>query len=174
MNQNVPKSGQRKGSETKRSKQKIQDKVAQDEALGVHDFLRALAEVSIPTDHETDVMLSEAILKMAEPHIDKYDKKDEHVKTIIGLAVASWNLMLIPKKYYTTGARNIIEHIPADFTLDQTEVLLSMVFDMITTKLKYYSNIIEYINRCEILLTEEGWSLRVLSTATIPEQADTQ
>jgi hypothetical protein len=145
MVRNVSKSGNRKGSEAKRSNKKNQDKVDKSKGLIVPDFFTNLSENSIPTDHETELMLPEAILKIAQPHIAKYDKKDPHIKTIIGLAIAAWNLPLIPKDYYQSATKKIAEYIPTELTFDQVEELLMLVFIMMKTRLNYYGNISDYI-----------------------------
>lgn len=168
MDQNVSKSGKRRGSGEKRSKQKSQDKANEPAGLAVPDFFTALAEKSIPADHETDMMLSEAILKIAQPHIARYDKKDPHVKTILGMAVAAWNLPLIPNHYYQSATKNIAEKIISEeFTFDQTEALLMLVFAMMKSRLYDYGTITDYIYKTEINETEEGWNVRVISTVKI-------
>jgi hypothetical protein len=167
MDQNASKSGKRKGSGAKGSKQKSQNKANEPAGLPLSDFFTALAEKSIPADHETDLMLSEAIMKIAQPHIDKYDKKDPHVKTILGLAVAAWNLPLIPKDYYQSATKKIAENIPIGLTLDQTEALLMLVFSMMKSRLYDYRTITDYIYKNEINETEEGWSVRIISTVKI-------
>ena len=141
MHQKKSKSEKRKEGEAKQPKHKMQDETADHETLRFPDFLSTIGEKSIPTNHETHVMLSEAILRIAEPHIDKYDKKDPHIKTIIGLAIAAWNLPLIPKQYYQAASKNIAEIIPTDFTVDQTESLLMIVFEMLNNRLIYYADI---------------------------------
>ena len=167
MDQIASKSGKRKGSGAKRSKQKSQDKANEPAGLAVPDFFTTLAEKRIPTDHETDLMLSEAILKIAQPHIDKYDKKDPRIKTIIGLAIAAWNLPLIPKDYYQSATKKIAEYIPTELTFDQVEELLMLVFIMMKTRLNYYGNISDYIYENEITETEQNLNVRIISTAKI-------
>jgi hypothetical protein len=131
--------------------------------LAVPDFFAILAEKSIPTDHETDMMLSEAILKITQPHIDKYDKKDPHIKMILALAIVAWNLPFIPKDYYQSVIKNIEEVISAEFTFDQIEALLMLVFAMMKSRLYDYGTITDYIYKTEINETVEGWNVRVIS-----------
>lgn len=170
MHQKKSTSGKLKEREAKQSKRKMEDEAADHESLSFPYFLSTIEEKSIPTDQNTDVMLSEAIMRIAEPYIKKYDKKDLHIKTLIGLAIAAWNLPLIPKKYYQAASKNIAEIIPTEFTLDQTESLLMIVFEMLRNRVKYYGDLKFFINRSDVLQTEKGWKVKILSTIEIQEQ----
>jgi hypothetical protein len=161
----MPKNSKKKEVAVKKPSSKIikEEQPSQMSLLGSSDLFDGSLGESIPADNETDLMLSKAILKIAEPLIEKCDKHNQHIKTIIALTVAAWNLTLIPKKYYDSAIKHTASNLPMDTDFDQIESLLANVFNMVHRKIQYYHNVKMYIDKCEIVETENGWTLKVVS-----------
>jgi hypothetical protein len=82
------------------------------------------------TKNSPPIKISEAILRMAEPLIRKYPKR-ERIIVIVDLAIFSWNVSLTTQINREEIEKNLIDNMPGEFDatdiasiIEQTDILI--------------------------------------------------
>ena len=86
------------------------------------------------------IKISEAILRMAEPLIRKYPKR-ERITAIIDLAIFSWNMSLSPEEIKEEMERDFINQISVRLGATDIAMLLEQADTLIEKKEKLYPDI---------------------------------
>jgi len=86
------------------------------------------------------IKISEAILRMAEPLIRKYPKR-ERIVVIIDLAIFSWNVSLTTEVNREEIEKNLIDHMPGEFDATDIASIMEQADTLIARKKELYPDI---------------------------------
>lgn len=86
------------------------------------------------------IKISEAILRMAEPLIRKYPKR-ERIVVIIDLAIYSWNASLTSDVNREEIENKLIDQMPGEFDATDIATIIEQTDTLIERKKKFYSDI---------------------------------
>jgi len=100
------------------------------------------------------IKISEAILRMAEPLIRKYPKR-ERIVIIINLAIFSWNVSLTTEINREEIEKNLIDNMPGEFDATDIASIIEQTDILIERKKELYPDI-NYLIVCHTLSVEDN------------------
>ncbi len=110
------------------------------------------------TNQKTDappIKISEAILRIAEPLIKKYPRR-EQIVVIINLAIFSWNISLTSDLKREEIERMLIDHMPA--ALDATDIvaIIEQSDILVERKKHLYPDVGYFVVKHNLTVTDNG------------------
>jgi len=106
------------------------------------------------------VKMSEVLQAFLAPYM-KFVKTEEHMQKLLTIAVAAWNISLLPKDERMKAVDNIITSLPPDAQADAK----SIVMELMQRKKKYFGKIRRAVLDFEVSDVQSGFHLTVISTA---------
>ena len=100
------------------------------------------------------IRISEAILRMADPLIRKYPKR-ERIEVIIDLAIFSWNVSLMTEVDREQIEKNLIDHMPGEFDATDIASIMEQTDILIERKKELYPDI-DYLIVSHTLSVEDN------------------
>jgi hypothetical protein len=101
------------------------------------------------------IKISEAILRMAEPLIRKYPKR-ERIVVIIDLAIFSWNMSLQSVEKREELEKKLIDEMPNKFDATDIATIIEQADILIERKKKLYPDINYLIVSRNLSLEDDG------------------
>jgi hypothetical protein len=101
------------------------------------------------------IKISEAILRMAEPLIRKYPKR-ERIVVIIDLAIFSWNMSLQSVEKREELEKRLIDEMPNKFDATDIATIIEQTNILIERKKKLYPDINYLIVSRNLSLEDDG------------------
>lgn len=101
------------------------------------------------------VKISEAILRMAEPLIRKYRKR-ERIVVIIDLAIFSWNVSLTSEVKRGEIEKKLIDQMPDKFDATDIATIIEQTDILIERKKKFYSDVSYLIVSHKLSIEDNG------------------
>ena len=101
------------------------------------------------------IKISEAILRMAEPLIRKYPKR-ERIVVIIDLAIFSWNMSLQSMEKREELEKKLIDEMPNKFDATDIATIIEQTDILIERKKKFYPDINYLIVSRNLSLADDG------------------
>jgi len=106
------------------------------------------------TKNSPPIRISEAILRMADPLIRKYPKR-ERIVVIIDLAIFSWNVSLTTEVNREEIEKNLIDHMPGEFDATDIASIMEQTDILIERKKELYPDI-DYLIVSHTLSVEDN------------------
>lgn len=131
--------------------------------------MRALPPNPSAVESPDDIKMSEAILKLAEPLLQKYGANKERVRGILTLAVTAWNMSMLPESHEEQITENMASSLPKELLAEDVSVVIEVIFMLMKRKREHFQNIQRIIIGHEVVETEKGWDLTVSSAPAIPK-----
>ncbi len=125
-------------------------------------------EKSNTFDSYPTIKISEAILKIAEPLIAKY-QQDERIAVLIDLAIASWNMSLASESTKEEIENKIIELMPEELDAVDLAAIVEQIDILVEKKNKLYHDIRYFIVSYNLLFDDEGQLTLDVNSAPINE-----
>jgi hypothetical protein len=110
-----------------------------------------------------DVKMSETILTLAEPLLQKYGKNFERIHGILNLAMTAWNLSMLPEPTEEKIVTEITGSLPEEFSAEDVAALLKTVYMLMNRKRELFQDLQEVITKIDLRKTEIGFDLTVFS-----------
>ena len=101
------------------------------------------------------IKISEAILRMAEPLIRKYPKR-ERIVVIIDLAIFSWNVSLTSDLNREEIEKKLIDQMPDEFDATDIALIIEQADILIERKKKLYPDIKYLIVSHNLAVADNG------------------
>jgi len=112
-------------------------------------------DLDISNNNAPPKKISEAILKISEPLISKYPKR-ERITVIIDMAVAAWNISLVPEEDRGNIENKIVEMMPKEIDAIGIATIVEQVDMLIQRKVKYYKELNYYIKSYDLSFKDDG------------------
>ena len=112
-------------------------------------------DLDIPNNNAPKIPISEAILKISEPLISKYPNP-ERITVIIEMAVAAWNMSLVPETARGDIESKIAEIMPKEIDAIGIATIIEQMDMLIRRKIKYYNEIQFLIKSYNLSFSEDG------------------
>jgi len=116
-----------------------------------------------------DIKMSQVILKLAEPLLQKHGTSLERARGILTLAVTAWNMSMLPETSEEQITENIATSLPKEFLAEDVSVVLEVINMLMERKREHFQNIPRIIINHEVVETEKGWDLNVSSITVAPK-----
>jgi len=114
------------------------------------------------------IKISEAILRVAEPLIRKYRKR-ERIAVIIDLAIFSWNASLTSEVEREDIENRFIDKMPGEFDAADIATIIEQTDILIERKKKLYPDIKYLIVSRNLLIGDNGQVTLDVNTIRQPE-----
>ena len=101
------------------------------------------------------IKVSEAILRLAEPLIRKYPKR-ERIAVVIDLAIFSWNVSLTSETNREEIEKKLIDQMPNDLDATDIATILEQTDMLIERKNKLYPNVNYLIVSRNLSINDSG------------------
>ena len=137
------------------------------------ESLKNLGELSVSSEYKTnakppdDIRMSEIILTLAEPLLQKYGKNFQRAHGILTLAVTVWNLTMLPEPDEEQIVAEITNGLPQEFSAEDVAVLLQTIYMLMRRKQELFQDIQRIIVKLDLRETENGFDLTAFS-APVP------
>lgn len=112
-------------------------------------------DLDTSNNNAPQIPISEAILKISEPLISKYPNR-ERITVIIDMAVAAWNMSLVPEAARGDIESKIAEIMPKEIDAIGIATIVEQVDMLIRRKIKYYNGIQFFIKSYKLSFNEDG------------------
>jgi hypothetical protein len=123
-----------------------------------------------PTVESTDdIKMSEVILKLAEPLLQRHGTNMERARGILTLAVTAWNMGMLLETSEEQIKENIATSLSKEFLAEDLSVVLKVINMLMERKRQYFAHIQRIIINHEVVETEKGWDLNVSSVTVVPK-----
>jgi hypothetical protein len=119
-------------------------------------------------DLPDDMKMSEILLTLAEPLLQKYGKNFERVKGILTFAMTAWNLSMLPEPTEEKIATEITNTLPEEFSAEEVAAMLHAVYTLMNRKRKLFQDIQRVITKIDLRESATKLDLTVFS---VPIQA---
>jgi hypothetical protein len=129
-------------------------------------FTQEKIKFSEPPD---GIKMSEVILKLAEPLIQKYADDFERIEAIISLTIIFWNKMMFPEDKQEKLQDEMIEHlVPGNGNAEDVGVVLYLNDLIMERKKKYFPDLKKIIVSYDLSLSGGNISLNISSAPVSP------
>jgi len=116
------------------------------------------------TEPAEGVKMSAAILKLAEPLLKKYGDDDKRIETIVSLAIAEWNRLMLPEDEPVNLQDVMLDTLSPPGDDPETVGSLLYISDLIAErKKKYYPNLKKVIVNQELVVSNGNITLNIAS-----------
>lgn len=105
-----------------------------------HKFDLEISKNNVPT-----LKISEAVLKISEPLMSKFPNR-KRITVIIGMAVAAWNMSLVPEGAIENTENKIVEIMPKAVDAIGVALIVEQIDILIQRKIKYYNEVRFFIS----------------------------
>ncbi len=120
------------------------------------------------SNNQPPIKISEAILRIAEPLMIKYPKR-EHITIIIDLAIFAWNISLASGEIREEIEKKVIELMPDEIDAVSIASIIEQTDILVERKNKLYPNIGYFIASYNLSFDNKGQlTLDINSTVTQP------
>jgi hypothetical protein len=114
-----------------------------------------------------DIKMSEIILTLADPLLQKYKENFGRAHGILTLAVIAWNMSMLPEPDEEQLVANIASSLPPEFSAVDVAMILNTVYLLMQRKRELFPDIRRVIVNHEVRKTETGFDLTV-GSAPVP------
>jgi len=112
-------------------------------------------DLDISNNNAPPIKISEAILKISEPLISKFPKR-ERITVIIDMAVAAWNMSIIPEDDRGNIENKIVEIMPKEVDAIGLATIVEQIDMLIQRKVKHYNEIKFFIKSYNLSFSDDG------------------
>jgi len=116
-----------------------------------------------------DIKMSEVILKLAEPLLQKHGTRLERARGILTLAVTAWNMSMLPETSEEQITESIATRLPKEFLAEDVSVVIKVINMLMERKREHFQGIQRIVINHEVVETEKGWDLNVSSVTVAPK-----
>ncbi len=95
-------------------------------------------DLGISNNNAPPIKISEAILKISEPLISKYSER-KLITVIIEMAIAAWNMSLVPEDARENIENKIAETMPKQIDAIGIATIVEQIDMLIHRKIKHYN-----------------------------------
>ena len=120
------------------------------------------------SDNDPPIRISEAILKMSEPLMTKYPKR-EHVTVLINLAILAWNISLASGETREKIEEEVIELMPGELDAVDIATIVEQTDMLVERKNRLYPDIRYYIVSHNLSIDDDGQLALDINSAPIIE-----
>lgn len=131
--------------------------------------LRVLSPNPSVVESPDEIKMSEVILNFAEPLLEKHRTNMERVHDILTLAVAAWNMSMLPESSEEQIVSSLASSLPKEFLAEDVAVLLKTIYMLMERRRLHFQNIQRIVINHEIVKSENGWDFTVSSAPAIPK-----
>jgi hypothetical protein len=117
------------------------------------------------TEPPDGVKMSEVILKLAEPLLEKFGADEQQIRAIVSLTIMQWNKLMLPEDEQENFQVEMIDILSQQSSQAEMATTLSYIFDLIAErKKKLFPNLKKFIVNNELIVLDGKITLNIAST----------